>query len=42
MVDTILQQAEAFCEALIEKYDENVEITDMDICELIEILRGRA
>ena len=42
MADVILQKAEAFCEILIEKYDENEEITDMDICELMEILRGRA
>ena len=41
MDDEILRQAEDFCESLIEKYDENEEITDLDICELMEILRGR-
>ena len=36
-----LEKAEAYCEALLEQYDNNQEITDIDICHIIEILRGR-
>lgn len=29
------------CERLIEKYDDDIEIEDIDICHIIEILKGR-
>ena len=35
------EKAIAYCEMLIKKYDANKEITDIDICHLIEIIRGR-
>lgn len=34
-------KAIAYCEELIDKYDYNIEITDLDICHVIEILKGR-
>ena len=37
----IIRKAIEFCYELIEKYDENREIDDMDISYLIEILKGR-
>ena len=30
-----------YCEELIKKYDNNEGITDLDICHIIEILKGR-
>ena len=30
-----------YCEKLIEKWDNNREIDDIDICNIIEILKGR-
>jgi hypothetical protein len=30
-----------YCEKLIDKWDNNEEIDDIDICHLIEILKGR-
>ena len=30
-----------YCEELIDKYDDNMEIDDLDICHIIEILKGR-
>lgn len=38
----IIYDAIEYCEKLIEKYDNNEDITDLDICYLIEILKGRA
>ena len=35
------EKAIAYCEKLIEKYDANEDITDIDICHLIEIIKGR-
>lgn len=35
------ERAIKYCERLIEKYDRNREINDMDICHIIEILKGR-
>ena len=36
-----VQSAIDYCYELIEDYDNNIDITDVEICELIEILRGR-
>ena len=36
-----VQRAIDYCYELIEDYDNNIDITDVEICELIEILRGR-
>ena len=35
-----IEKAIEYCEKLIEKYDNNTDITDIDICWLIEILKG--
>ncbi len=40
-MEKLIEKAVAACEALIEKYDDNQDITDIDICQIIEILRGR-
>ena len=37
----IIEKAIEFCRELIDKYDDNKEIDDMDISYLIEILKGR-
>lgn len=37
----VIEKAVAFCERLIDGYDRNREITDLDICHLIEMLKGR-
>ena len=37
----IIEIAISKCRELIENYDDNISITDIDICELIEILKGR-
>lgn len=37
----IIKRAIEFCRDLIDKYDENQSIDDMDISYLIEILKGR-
>ena len=34
-------KAITYCEKLIEKYDDNTDIEDIDICHIIEILKGR-
>ena len=39
--DKIIEMAILKCEKLIDNYDNNIDITDIDICELIEILKGR-
>jgi len=36
-----IDKAIAYCEELMDKYDENYDITDIDIAYLIEILKGR-
>ena len=38
----IIEDAICKCENLIDNYDNNIDITDIDICELIEILKGRS
>lgn len=39
--DIIIEKAISKCRELIDNYDNNIDITDIDICELIEILKGR-
>lgn len=36
-----VQSAIDYCYELIEGYDNNIDITDIEICQLIEILKGR-
>lgn len=36
-----VDKAIEYCEKLIEKWDNNEEIDDIDICNVIEILKGR-
>lgn len=36
-----IDKAIEYCEELIEKWDNNGEIDDLDICNIIEILKGR-
>lgn len=36
-----VEKAIEFCRELIEKYDANGEIDDLDISHIIEILKGR-
>lgn len=36
-----IKKAIEYCEALIKKWDNNYEITDLDICHIIELLNGR-
>lgn len=36
-----VDKAIEYCEKLIEKWDNNREIDDIDICNIIEILKGR-
>ena len=38
---TNIDKAIAFCRELIEKYDANGEIDDLNISHIIEILKGR-
>lgn len=38
---TNIDKAIAFCRELIDKYDANEEIDDLDISHIIEILKGR-
>ena len=35
-----VDKAIEYCEKLIEKWDNNREIDDIDICNIIEILKG--
>ena len=39
--DTIIEKAIGYCRILIDKYDNNEDIDDIDISYLIEILKGR-
>lgn len=39
--NNIIEKAIEYCEKLIEKYDNNRDIDDIDISLLIEILKGR-
>lgn len=39
--DVYIQNAIDYCEELLDKYDNNFDIDDLDICHLIEILKGR-
>lgn len=41
MEDHIINKAIVYCRNLIEKWDNNQEIDDIDISILIEILKGR-
>ena len=41
MNDKIIERAITYCYDLIDKYDENGDIDDIDISYLIEILKGR-
>ena len=36
-----VDKAIEYCEKLIEKWDNNREIDDIDICNIIEILKGK-
>ena len=36
-----IEKAITYCEELIDKYDDNMEIDDLNICHIIEILKGR-
>ena len=40
--EVIIVNATEYCEKLIEKYDNNENITDLDIYHVIDILEGRA
>ena len=37
----IILKAIDFCRELMDKYDDNEDIDDMDINHLVEILKGR-
>ena len=39
-MEDIITRAIEYCIELIEKYDDDKNIDDMDICHLIEILKG--
>lgn len=39
--EKIIEMAISKCKELIDNYDDNINITDIDIRELIEILKGR-
>lgn len=41
MEELIIKKAIKYCRSLIDKYDDNEEINDIDISYLIEILMGR-
>lgn len=41
MNNNIIEKALKYCDELIIKYDNNKEIDDIDICHLIEIIKGR-
>lgn len=36
-----IEKALAYCDTLLELYDKNIEISDLEICHIIEILKGR-
>lgn len=39
--NNIIEKAIEYCRELIDKYDSNRDIDDIDISHLIEILKGR-
>ena len=39
--NNIIEKAIGYCRELIDKYDNNRDIDDIDISHLIEILKGR-
>lgn len=41
MLNEEIEKAIEYCEKLIDKWDNNHNITDIDICHLIQILKGR-
>ncbi len=41
MENNVIEKAIKYCDRLIENYDNNIDIDDIDICHLIEILKGR-
>ena len=40
-MDRCINKAISYVEGLIDLYDSNTEITDIDLCHIIEILKGR-
>lgn len=36
-----IENAIEYIEELIDDYDRNIDITDTDLCTIIEILKGR-
>lgn len=40
-MDRCINKAISYIEDLIDSYDSNTEITDIDLCHIIEILKGR-
>lgn len=40
-MDDVVTRAIDYIEELIDDYDNNVNITDIDLCHIIEILKGR-
>lgn len=40
-IDKCINKAISYVEDLIDLYDSNTEITDIDLCHIIEILKGR-
>lgn len=36
-----IERAIGYIEELMDDYDNNVDITDIDLCNIIEILKGR-
>lgn len=40
-MDRCINKAISYVEDLIDLYDSNTEITDIDLCHIIEILKGR-
>ena len=40
-MDRCINKASSYVEDLIDLYDSNTEITDIDLCHIIEILKGR-
>ena len=40
-MDKRINKAISYVEYLIDLYDSNTEITDIDLCHIIEILKGR-
>lgn len=41
MDNEIIEKAIEYCYDLIDIYDNSRDINDIDICQLIEILKGR-